>query len=105
MQQQQQHVLALPQRKQMHPQRRLARQIKPRARRTRQRPRQRSFLNRRNRKPRARLPRIKDHLPRNTQRVREDRAKALVPLNQVAQRRLQRSAIQHPTNRSASGIV
>ena len=97
-QQQQNHVLARAQRKQMHPQRRLARKIKPRARRRRQRARKGGLVHRRHRKPRTRRSRIQDHLPRNPERVREDRAQALVALNQVAQRRLQRSAIQLPTH-------
>src|SRR6476659_9122730 len=97
-QQQQNHVLARTQRKQMRPQRRLARKIKPRARRRSQRPRKGGLVHRRHRKPRTRRSRIQDHLPRNPERVREDRAQALVALNQVAQRSLQRSAIQLPTH-------
>src|SRR4051795_3902937 len=96
MQQQKNNVLALPQRKHMHPQRRLARKIKARTRRRRQRSSKRGFAHRRNRKPRSRRIRIQDLLPRNPERVGEDRAQALVTPNQVANRRLQRNPVQHP---------
>src|SRR3954469_2517303 len=96
MQQQKNNVLARPQRKHMHSQRRLARKIKARTRRRRQRPSKRAFAHRRNRKPGTRRSRIQDLLPRNPQRVGEDRAQALVAPNQVANRRLQRSTIQRP---------
>ena len=96
MQQQKNNVLALPQRKHMHTQRRLARKIKARTRRRRQRSGKRGFAHRRYRKPRPRGIRIQDLLPRNPERVGEDRAQALVPPNQVANRRLQRNPVQRP---------
>src|SRR3979490_2107825 len=96
MQQQKNNVLALPQRKHMHTQRRLARKIKARTRRRRQRSSKRGLINRRNRNPRPRRIRIQDLLPRNPERVGEDRAQALVALHQVANRRLQRSPVQRP---------
>src|SRR3954462_8783898 len=98
MQQQQNNVLARPQRKHMHTQRRLARKIKARTRRRRQRSSKRAFINRRNRKPRTRRIRIQDLLPRNPERVGEDRAQALVTPNQVANRRLQRRQVQRTTH-------
>src|SRR3954463_9369991 len=98
MQQQKNNVLARPQRKHMHPQRRLARKIKARTRRRRQRSSKRAFINRRNRKPRTRRIRIQDLLPRNPERVGEDRAQALVTPNQVANRRLQRRQVQRTTH-------
>ena len=96
MQQQKNNVLALPQRKHMHTQRRLARKIKARTRRRRQRSSKRGFAHRRYRKPRPRRIRIQDLLPRNPERVGEDRAQALVTPNQVANRRLQRNPVQRP---------
>src|SRR3954468_2059914 len=98
MQQQKNNVLARPQRKHMHSQRWLARKIKARTGRRGQRPSKRGFFNRRNRKPSTRRLRIQDLLPRNPERVGEDRAQALVALNQVANRRLQRSTVQRPTH-------
>src|SRR3954464_2972396 len=98
MQQQKNNVLARPQRKHMRTQRRLARKIKPRTRRRRQRPGKRAFAHRRNRNPRPRRIRIQDLLPRNPERVGEDRAQALVTPNQVANRRLQRRQVQRPTH-------
>src|SRR4029079_2178568 len=96
MQQKKNNVLARPQRKHMHTQRRLPRKIKPRTRRPRQGPGKRTFAHPRNRNPRPRYLRIKDLLPRNPERVGEDRAQALVTPNQVANRRLQRNSLQHP---------
>src|SRR3954453_13688138 len=96
MQQQKNNVLARPQRKHMHTQRRLARKIKARTRRRRQRSSKRGLINRRNRNPRPRRIRIQDLLPRNPERVGKDRAQALVALHQVANRRLQRNPIQRP---------
>src|SRR3954447_12871712 len=98
MQQKKNNVLARPQRKHMHTQRRLARKIKPRTRRRRQGPGKRAFAHRRNRNPRPRYLRIKDLLPRNPERVGEDRAQALVTPNQVANRRLQRRQVQRTTH-------
>src|SRR3954451_23573673 len=98
MQQQKNNVLALPQRKHMHSQRRLARKIKARTRRRRQRSGKRGFIKRRNRKPRPCRIRIQDLLPRNSERVGKDRAQALVTPDQVANRRLQRRQVQHPTH-------
>src|ERR1700754_1392289 len=66
MQQQKNNVLARPQRKQHHTQRRLARKTKARPRRRRQRSGKRAFINRRYRNPRPRRIRIQDLLPRNT---------------------------------------
>src|SRR3954454_8800935 len=98
MQQQKNNVLARPQRKHMHSQRRLARKIKPRTRSRRQCPSKRAFAHRRNRKPRPCRIRIQDLLPRNPEHVGEDRAQALVAPNQVANRRLQRNPVQRPTH-------
>src|SRR3954470_6477792 len=96
MQQQKNNVLARPQRKHMHSQRWLARKIKARTGRRGQPPSKRGFFNRRNRKPSTRGLRIQDLLPRNPERVGEDRAQALVAPNQVPNRRLQRNSVQRP---------
>ena len=78
----------------MRPQRRLAREIEALPRRRRERLRQRRLAHRRDRKPRPRRSRVQDQLPRHPQRVREDRAQALVARHHVAQRGLQRRAIE-----------
>src|SRR5262249_12776725 len=94
MQHKQKHMLALPKLKQMRSQRNLARKIKPNTRRRRQR----------TRKLLPPYPRSRPHnpsrragqnlLPRYTPTLREDRAQALVPLNNVPQRSLQRLTVQ-----------
>ena len=99
MQHQQQHVLARAiliglERKQLRPQRRLACKIKPTPRRTRQRLLQVSLAHLHHSKPRTRRIRRQNLLPRNPQHVREDRAQALVPRNDVPQRCRQRRAVE-----------
>src|SRR5262245_42897130 len=96
MQQHQQNILVLSQRIKMHPQRRLARKIKPTPRRRRQRLPQRRFRHRLNQQPRTHRPRRQHLLPRNPQSLREDRAQALMAINQIPQRSLQRIPIQRP---------
>src|SRR3954452_25382883 len=96
MQQQQNNVLAFPQRKHMHTQRRLARKIKARTRRRGQRSRKRGFAHRRYRKPRPRRLRIQDLLARNPERVGEDRAQALVTPTADTNRRPPRTSVQPP---------
>ena len=51
-------------------------------------------LDRADLKPRPRRPRRQDLLPRHPEPVREHGAQALVPLDQIAQRRLQRRAVE-----------
>ena len=96
MQQQQQHMLLGAELEQMRPQRQLARQIEAPPGRSRQRRRKLGLLGRRNRKPQPRRRRLKDLLPRHPEMLREHRAQALVPLDQVAQRALQRRAVEPP---------
>ncbi len=96
MQQQQQHMLLGAELEQMRPQRQLARQIEAPSGRRRQRRRKLGFLGRRNRKPQPRRRGLKDRLPRHPEMLREHRAQALVPLDQVAQRALQRRTIEPP---------
>ena len=90
-------MLVRSQRKQMRPQRRLARKIKAARRRRRQRLRQLALAHPNNRKPKARLPRLQHLLARNPQRLREDRAQALVPPNNITERRLQRRHVERTT--------
>src|SRR5262249_25146470 len=94
MQHQQQHMLARPHRKQMRPQRQLAPQRKPPTRRSRQRSRQPRLANPRHLKPHPRRRPRKDLLPRHSLRLWEHRAQALVTLDNVTQRSLQRRNIQ-----------
>src|SRR5262245_27192895 len=96
MQHQQQHMLALPKHKQMRAQRNLARKIKPNTRRSRQRTRKLSLAHRRYQKPNPSRRGRKHLLPRHSRTLREDRAQALVPLDNVPQRSLQRRAVQLP---------
>ena len=90
-------MLVRSQRKQMRPQRRLARKIKAARRRRRKRLRQLRLAHPNNRKPKARLPRLQHLLARNPQRLREDRAQALVPRNNITERRLQRRNVERTT--------
>src|SRR5262249_31814995 len=94
MQHQKQNVLARTQRKQMRAQRHLARKIKSSLRRSRQRPRKLPFAHPTSRKPNA--PRFNSQtlLPRNPKPLREDRAQALVPRNNIPKRSFQRPHIQ-----------
>src|SRR5262245_43654553 len=96
MQNQQQHVLALPKHEQMRPQRNLARKIKPDTRRSRQRTGKLPLAHRRYRQPDIRRTGRKNLLPRYTTTLREERAKALVPLDDVTQPPLQRHSVQLP---------
>src|SRR5712691_10528410 len=96
MQHQKQYVLVPRQRKQMRPQRRLHAKVEPSPRRPRQRRAQPSLAHRRNHQPRPRRVSRQDLLPRNPQPVREHRAQALVPLNQVPKRTFQRRRIERP---------
>src|SRR5512133_3422848 len=96
MQHQQQHVLALPKHEQMRAQRNLARKIKPDTRRCRQRPRKLPLAHRRYRQPNIRRRRRKNLLPRHSPTLREDRAQALVSLDNVPQRSRQRHTVQLP---------
>src|SRR5215510_3427164 len=96
MQHQQQHMLALPKHKQMRAQRNLARKIKPNTRRSRQRPGKLSLAHRRYRKPNPSRSGRQNLLPRHSPTLREDRAQALVPLDNVPQRSLQRRTVQLP---------
>src|SRR5262245_26251309 len=96
MQHQQQHMLALPKHEQMRSQRNLARKIKPDTRRSRQRPGKLPRPHRRYRQPNIRRRGRKNLLPRHTPTLREDRAQALVSLNDVPQRSRQRHTVQLP---------
>src|SRR5262245_18471826 len=96
MQHQQQHVLALPKHEQMRSQRNLARKVKPDTRRSRQRPGKLPLAHRRYRQPNIRRRGRKNLLPRHTPTLREDRAQALVPLDNVSQRSRQRRTVQLP---------
>ena len=88
-------MLVRSQRKQMRPQRQLARQIKAPARRSRQRPgKLRRSTAATSSTPAAAPPPRQNLLPRHPKRLREHRAKALVPLHQVAQRTRQRRAVK-----------
>src|SRR5499426_6429 len=94
MQHQKQNVLARTQRKQMRAQRHLARKIKSSLRRSRQRSRKLPFAHPTYRKPNTRRSNSQNLLPRNPKPLREDRAQALVPLNNISKRSFQRPHIQ-----------
>src|SRR5262249_14315044 len=94
MQHQKQNMLAPTQRKQMRAQRHLARKIKTSLRRSRQRPRKLPFAHPTYRKPNARRSNSQNLLPRNPKPLREDRAQALVALNNIPKRSFQRTHIQ-----------
>src|SRR5262245_51230104 len=96
MQHKQKHVLALPKHEQMRSQRNLARKIKPNTRRCRQRTRKLLLPHRRYRQHNPSRRGRQNLLPRYTPTLREDRAQALVPLNNVPQRSLQRLTVQIP---------
>src|SRR5437660_134600 len=93
MQNQKQYVLLPRQRKQMPPQRRLHPKLEPTTRRRRQRRAQPILPHRPYHQPRPRRLSRQNLLPRNPQRLREHRAQALVPLNQVPKRSFQRPRI------------
>src|SRR5207248_2978693 len=90
----QQNVLARAKRKQMRAQRHVARKIKSHMRRSRQCIRQARLAHLRAHEPRPCRVSSQDLLARNPKPLREDRAQALVPLDNVAQRRLQRRNVQ-----------
>src|SRR5262249_16204401 len=92
MQHQKQHVLAPTQRKQMRAQRHLARKIKTSLRRSRQRSRKLPFAHPTYRKPNTRRSNSQNLLPRYPKPLREDRAQALVALNNIPKRSF------HPTH-------
>src|SRR5215831_4476045 len=94
MQHQKQNVLAPTKRKQMRPQRHLARKIKPSLRRLRQRPRKLNFAHRANQKPYPRRSPCQNLLPRDPKPLREDRAQALVALDNIPKRSFQRPHIK-----------
>src|SRR5215475_13927916 len=96
MQHKQKHVLALPKHEQMRSQRNLARKIKPNTRRCRQRTRKLLLPHRRYRQHNPSRRGRQNLLPRYTPTLREDRPQALVPLNNVPQRSLQRLTVQIP---------
>src|SRR5262249_52344948 len=97
MQHQQQHVLVRPKRKQMRPQRQLARYIKTRLRRARQRPGKLRFSQSAPQKPNTTPTRFDNLLARYPVTLRKDRAQALVPLNNIPKRSFQRRNIQRTT--------
>src|SRR5262249_37632765 len=76
MQHQKQDVLALAKRKQMRPQRHLARKIKSSLRRFRQRPRKLPFAHRANQTPRAPRPPAQHPPPPSPKPPRKDRARS-----------------------------
>src|SRR5262249_38403325 len=90
MQHQKQDVLALAKRKQMRPQRHLARKIKSSLRRSRHRPPKPPSAPGATQKPKARAPPCKTPLPRTPTPPREDRAQAFVPLDNTPKRSFQR---------------
>src|SRR5262249_19958910 len=94
MQHQKQNVLAHTQRKQMRTQRHLARKIKPSLQPSRQPSRTPPSPPPTKRKPNARRSTSQTLLPRNPKPLREDRAQALVPLNNIPKRSFQRPHIQ-----------
>src|SRR5262249_7920240 len=87
---QKQDRLAPTQRKQMRAQRHLARKIKTSLRRSRQRSRKLPFAHPTYRKPNARRSNSQNLLPRNPKPLREDRAQALMALNNIPKRSFQR---------------
>src|SRR5688572_32870474 len=94
MQQQQQHMLGLAQFEQPRSKRQFAAQVKTLSRGNRQFFRQRGFAAWMDNQPEPSSPRAQNLLPGNAQRLRKDRAQALVPLHHIAQRRLQYSPIE-----------
>src|SRR4029453_8177972 len=96
MQHNEQHMLARANRKQMPPQRHLARKIKSAPRRRSQRLGQVRLAPPPPQQPRTRRSSSQDLLPRHAQSLRIDRAQALVPLNNIPKRRLQRRNTQIP---------
>ena len=78
----------------MRPQRQLARQIEPPTRYSRQRRRNTGLFERAHLKPRPRRRSLHDQLPRHSHPLRKQRPQALVPPGQIAQRCLQRRAVE-----------
>src|SRR5258708_1356781 len=97
MQHQKQNVLVPTKRKQMRPQRHLARRIKTKLRRSRQRPPKPPSAYRTYRKPKAPRSPSQNLLPRNPKPLRKDRAQALVALNDIPKRSFQRPHLQLAT--------
>src|SRR5438132_9152171 len=97
MQHQKQNVLVPAKRKQMRPQRHLARKIKTNLRRSRQRSRKLTFAHRAYRKPHAPRSPSQNLLPRNPKPLGKDRAQALVALNDIPKRSFQRPHVQRPS--------
>src|SRR5467141_1704494 len=78
----------------MRTQRRIALKSKPSLRRSRQRPAKLPFPHPTHRKPRTRQTPVQNQLPRNPISLRKHRPQALVPINNVPKRSLQRSNIE-----------
>src|SRR5215472_12114303 len=97
MQQQKHNVLVPAKRKHMRPQRHLARKIKTSLQRCRQRTTKLPFAHRTNQNPNPRRFPRHNLLPRHPKPLREDRAQALVALNNIPKRSFQRSHIQRAT--------
>src|ERR1700745_108816 len=81
----------------MPPKRQIARKIKRRLRRSRQRPAKLPFAHRAYRKPRTRQTHVQYLLPRYSISLRKPRPQALVPLNNVPKRSFQRANIDITT--------
>ena len=92
--QQQQHVLVRRQREHMRAQRQLADEIEAAGRRRVHRPLERRPADRLHHQPRPRRRGIHNVLARHPAGIGEQRAQALVPRHQVAERRLQRRDVQ-----------
>src|SRR6516225_7326009 len=97
MQQQKHNVLVPAKRKHMRPQRHLARKIKTSLQRCRQRTTKLPFAHRTNQNPNPRRFNSHNLLPRHPKPLGEDRAQALVALNNIPKRSFQRSHIQRAT--------
>src|ERR1700745_3217900 len=81
----------------MRPKRQIARKIKRRLARSRQRPAKLPFAYRAYRKPRTRQTHVQYLLPRYSISLRKHRPQALVPLNNVPKRSFQRANIDITT--------
>src|SRR6476660_6582102 len=81
----------------MRPKRQIARKIKRRLPRSRQRPAKLPFAHRAYRKPRTRQTHVQYLLPRYSISLRKHRPQALVPLNNVPKRSFQRANIDKAT--------
>src|SRR5262252_1779179 len=97
MQQQKQNVLVPAKRKHMRPQRHLARKIKTSLQRCRQRTTKLPFAHRTNQNPNPPRFNSQNLLPRHPKPLGEDRAQALVALNNIPKRSFQRTHIQPAT--------